>query len=49
VIFVIFRLLFFPTLDSKMDRQQQRQLYLEHLTKVVTPTSTDIKTLQGGN
>lgn len=49
VIFVIFRLLFFPTLDSKMDRQQQRQLYLEHLTKVVTPTSTDTKTLQGGN
>jgi hypothetical protein len=32
VIFVLFRVFLFPTLDSKMDREAQKELYLKHLT-----------------
>ena len=46
VIFVFFRLFLFPTLDSKMDRQKQKQLYLQHLTSQL---HTTLKKSEGGN
>ncbi|MRJ07027.1 MAG: DUF4492 domain-containing protein [Epsilonproteobacteria bacterium] len=46
VIFVLFRVFLFPTLDTKMDRAQQKELYLKHLTELPTDSTSNLK---GGN
>jgi len=34
VIFVVFRAFLFPTLDSKIPKEKQKELYIKQLTKI---------------